>query len=74
MDSKKKIEAERKDFAMFQLDKLGIEFTYEDDSEIRFDWKGKQVKFFPFSGWHTGGSIRDGRGLKNLLKQLSNGN
>ena len=70
MRSKKQIEEERKEFAIIHLEKIGIDFTYEDDSELRFDWKGKEVKFFPYSGWHTGKSIKDGRGLKNLLKQL----
>ena len=30
----------------------------------------EKVKFFPYSGWHTGKSIKDGRGIENLLKQL----
>lgn len=69
-DHIKPINESRKEFAIIQLDKLGIELTDEDDAEINFEWKGKTVKFFPYTGWHTGKSIKDGRGLQNLLKQL----
>jgi hypothetical protein len=33
-------------------------------------FKNELVKFFPYSGWHTGKSIVDGRGIKKLLAQL----
>jgi len=32
---------------------------------------GSTINFFPYSGWHSGKSIEDGRGFKNLLKQLN---
>ena len=67
---KKKIEENRKEYAMIQLDKLGVEFTYEDDSRIDFIWKGNVIKLFPYTGWFTGKGIKDGRGIKNLLNQL----
>lgn len=31
---------------------------------------GHAVMHYPFTGWHTGKSIKDGRGIQNLLKQL----
>lgn len=37
---------------------------------IEFEYKGHIVKYFPYSGWATGKTIKDGRGLDNLLKQL----
>jgi hypothetical protein len=37
---------------------------------ITFTWKGHPVKLYPYSGWHTGKTIKDGRGIENLLKQL----
>ncbi|NJL75313.1 MAG: hypothetical protein HC892_10045 [Saprospiraceae bacterium] len=31
---------------------------------------GKIIRFFPYSGWHSGSGIKYGRGLQNLLKQI----
>lgn len=60
----------RMETALKELGKLGIEDTAHNDSEITFFWKGYIVHFYPYSGWHTGSSIKDGRGLQKLLKQL----
>lgn len=43
------------------------------DKEIKFMHKGSEIKFFPYSGWFTGSTVKDGRGLKNLLKQIKDG-
>jgi len=37
---------------------------------IEFMYKGEIVRFYPYSGWATGKTITDGRGIDNLLKQL----
>lgn len=37
---------------------------------IEFEYKGHIVKYFPYSGWATGKTIKDGRGLMNLINQL----
>ncbi len=52
---------------------LGIEITFENDTELEFMFNGEKVKFFPYSGWATGKSINDGRGLRKLLRQLEKG-
>lgn len=70
-DRQYELEPKRISFAVEQLAKLGIEIDYEDDTKIKFMYKGEVVTLFPYSGWHTGKSIKDGRGLNNLLKQLS---
>jgi hypothetical protein len=69
-EEKQGLQEDRMWFAKDQLHKIGIDLTFDSNSEIRFIFKGHEVKFFPFTGWHTGKSIKDGRGLKNLLKQL----
>lgn len=53
-----------------ELEKLGIQIVGEDNTKIVFMFKGSQIQFFPYSGWHTGKTIKDGRGLQNLLRQL----
>lgn len=58
------------DYALRELRKIGIDPIQQGDNEIVFGWKGEWVKLFPFTGWHTGKSIKDGRGINNLLKQL----
>ena len=64
-------EPERVFFAMNELMKLGFNPTfYVAEKYIEFKFKNSLVKFFPFTGWATGKTIKDGRGLENLLKQI----
>ncbi len=37
---------------------------------IEFEYKGHSIKYFPYSEWATGKTIKDGRGLMNLINQL----
>lgn len=37
---------------------------------VEFMYKGEIIRFYPYSGWASGKSIKDGRGIENLLKQL----
>jgi hypothetical protein len=58
------------DTAIEKLAELNVSATRISDTEVEFEWKGNMIKFWPYSGWHTGKGIKDGRGLQNLLKQL----
>lgn len=69
-DRQDKLQPQRMDYARQQIEALGFAIAFESDNEIRFEHNGHLVKFFPYSGWHTGKSIQDGRGIKELLKQL----
>jgi hypothetical protein len=53
-----------------EITKLGFEITYENDKRIEFIFKDEKVMFYPYSGWFTGKSVQDGRGLQNLLIQI----
>ena len=55
-----------------KLIELGFEITYEDHTRIEFNFKESKVSLWPYSGWHTGKTIKDGRGFEKLLKQLKN--
>lgn len=71
----KKLENERKlemrrSHALEQLSKKGFEVAIENPAKLSFQFKGEKVVFWPLTGWASGKSITDGRGLKNLLKQL----
>ena len=38
--------------------------------EIQIQFKGSTLRLFPNKQWHTGKTIKDGRGIDNLLSQL----
>ena len=72
LDIERQIELEplRMEYAKEQISALGYEVSEHDGKELRFFNRGKIVKFFPYSGWATGATIKDGRGLRKLLNQL----
>lgn len=72
LDKERQAELEPKimEQAVEKLAELGINAVRIDDHELEFEYKGKTVSYFPYSGWATGQSIKDGRGLDNLLNQL----
>lgn len=65
-----KLEPERMDYAIKQIAKIIKTDIYSNATRIEFEWKEESVFFFPYSGWATGKSIKDGRGLQKLLTQL----
>lgn len=72
LDKNKRIslEPERMDSTKKALMQFGAVIHFENEFELRFMFKGSEVRFFPYTGWHTGKSINDGRGYRNLIKQL----
>jgi len=68
------LEPKRIDYAKKCIKDLGLEITkdisIENKTFFEFMYNGSPVRFFPYSGWHTGKTIKDGRGLQNLLNQL----
>lgn len=68
---KQRLEKDRVVYAMKKLMEAGVRCYYNHNFKyIEFDFKGSLVRFFPFTGWATGKTIKDGRGLQNLLKQI----
>lgn len=65
-----KLEPIRLRTAINEIQKLGLPIINCTDKMIEFEYKGQPVKYFPYSGWATGKTIKDGRGLKNLIKQI----
>lgn len=66
-----KLEPKRMQFAIDELTKLGYTPTYIDKKRIEFGYMDAKVTLFPYSGWFTGKTIKDGKGLENLLKQIT---
>jgi len=60
------------DAAVEAITKLGYSIDYQDNKTIKFQHRGETVTYFPYTGWATGKTITDGRGLLPLLHQLDN--
>jgi hypothetical protein len=69
-DRQKELEPQRMQYARKAIESLGYTIAFESETEIRFRFEGAIVKLFPYSGWHTGSTIIDGRGIEKLLKQI----
>ena len=70
--TKAKIQKKKLEYAKYRLEENGIDIVAQSEYQIQFFFQGHKVYFFPRSGWHSGSTIIDGRGLNNLLKQLNN--
>lgn len=64
------LQPKRMEVAKLAIQKLNLEIVQEDETKIVFIYKGSPIHYYPYSGWQTGKTIKDGRGLHNLLKQL----
>lgn len=63
-------EPERTSYAIAKLTELGFQVETVDPHTLRIVFKGFPVTIYPYSGWFTGKTVNDGRGIANLLKQL----
>jgi len=70
IEKQKELEPKRLEFAKNVITHLGYEIIFENENQLQFIFKNEKVTLFPFSGWHTGKSIKDGRGIENLMKQI----
>jgi hypothetical protein len=53
-----------------ELESWGYVVTRVNDTLLTFVHEGHLVRFWPYTGWHSGKSIKMGRGFENLIKQL----
>lgn len=70
IERQEKLQPLRIKVASDSIKKLGFYIINESETHIEFMFKNSKVTYFAYTGWATGKSIKDGRGLKNLLKQL----
>lgn len=64
------LQPKRMGVAIAAIRNLGLHINDINETAIAFTYKGEVVRFWPYSGWHTGKTIKDGRGLQNLLQQI----
>lgn len=69
-ERQQELEPKRMEYAKAQIIGAGYEITFESATELQFQFNGSTVYFFPYSGWHSGMTIQDGRGIKKLIKQI----
>ena len=71
LERQEQLEPQRMEYAAEKLHELGFcELNFPSEKCIQFIFKGQIVTFWPYTGWHSGKSIKDGRGLQRLLNQL----
>jgi hypothetical protein len=70
IERQKLLEPVRMATAKAELERLGFTVEQHGATKLQFTYKGAHVMYYPYSGWATGTTIQDGRGLQNLLKQL----
>lgn len=70
IERQNELEPKRIDYAKQKIQELGYDIIYETDRYIQFIFKDHKIIFYPYSGWHTGKTITDGRGIKKLLNQI----
>jgi hypothetical protein len=69
-ERQEKLEPLRMLRAKNELEKLGFKIEQRGKTLLTFQYKGSTIQYYPYSGWATGKTIKDGRGLKHLLNQL----
>ena len=70
-EREKRLQPDRIKSAKAEIERLGFVIEYEDETSLKFQYLGNLITLFPYSGWFSGKGIKDGRGLKNLLVQIS---
>lgn len=66
-----KLEPKRISDCKAKLEDMGFEVE-QSHVQLNFMYKGHKIQFWPYSGWHTGKTIQDGRGFGHLIRQLEN--
>lgn len=70
LEKQKELEPKRMAFAVLTLEKAGFKPAIVNPAKIEFIFKNEKISFWPYSGWHSGKTIKDGRGLNSLLDQI----
>lgn len=69
-ERKEALQPGRIEYARTKLKALGYNVEQINPTVLKIIHKGKPIIIYPYTGWFTGKTIKDGRGINNLLKQL----
>lgn len=61
-------------YAKKMLKEIGYIAEQVNERAIKFNYNGEPVVLYPYSGWFTGKTVKDGRGIYNLLRQITKWN
>lgn len=70
-DRQKELTPKRIQYAEDRIRALGLDIISMDANKIVFSYRQEAITLYVYSGWYTGRGIKDGRGIDNLIKQLS---
>lgn len=59
-----RLEPRRTETAINKLSELGFVVKVIDTTELQFEYAGSTIRYYPYSGWATGKTIKDGRGAR----------
>lgn len=69
--NKKERTAYKMEVAIWEITAAGCDVHYQNTGKILFMFNDSEIEYFPLKEWASGKTIRNCRGLKNLIKQLS---
>ncbi len=69
-EREKELEPKRVQYAIDKLKEKGYDPEVFGGKRIQFEFKGNTITHWPYSGWHSGKGIKDGRGIHKLLEQI----
>lgn len=72
-DREEKLQPKRIEYAIQEFTNRGVVILSKSNVFVTISYKGSPIIFYPYSGWFSGKTIKDGRGIDNLLKQICNG-
>lgn len=69
-EREKRLQPKRMQSCKKKLESMGFDVEEFGGNRLEFEYKGEKIRHYPYSGWHTGGGINDGRGFSKLIKQI----
>ena len=61
----------RREFVISELRRRGYSPEWDADAKaVRFTHNGNTITVWPYKGFFSGKGVKDGRGIRKLLKQL----
>lgn len=69
-EREQRLTPKRMEFAKNAIEFCGHEIYDENSTSFRFMFKGSPVIVYPYSGWFSGKTVEDGRGISKLIKQI----
>ena len=70
-EREQELQPKRMEYAKQKIQEKGFEIHEENSLYIKFVYRESEITFYPYSGWATGKTIKDGRGINNLISQLN---